>query len=309
MFSREYSVTTKYGYEKNMYSVYVNYAKYISKLNISIDTQEWRLKHIRGFLSYIKNKKIKDIEPIDVYDYFRNIENLSVKTKEHRAVCLRLFLNYLYENKYTKFSGYDVFPKIKCSKEASMPSHYTDKEIKLIVNSVNNKAKNGKRDLAIILLFAKFGLRPRDVRELEFKNISWSDNTLRIVQSKTSWINILPFDNDVRYALLDYIKNERPSSDLEYVFLKNTHENYNDHFYYNVINKYIKLSEVNINSRRHGPYIFRHSKAISLLKDGNGINTIASILGHSTTENAKVYLKLNYNDLKKTSLEVPIWNR
>ena len=256
MFSREYSVTTKYGYEKNIYSVYVNYAKYISKLNISIDTQEWRLKHIRGFLSYIKSKKIKDIEPMDVYDYFRSIENLSVKTKEHRAVCLRLFLNYLYENEYIKFSGYNVFPKIKCSKEASMPSYYTDKEIKLIVNSVNNKARNGKRDLAIILLFAKFGLRPRDVKELEFKNISWSDNTLRIVQSKTNWINILPFDNDVRYALLDYIKNERPLSDLEYVFLKNSYENYNDHFYYNVINKYIKLSKININSRRHGPYIF-----------------------------------------------------
>lgn len=308
MFSRKYNVTKKYGYKKEIYSVYIDYAKYISKINISVDTQEWRLKHIRGFLLFIKSKKIENIQPSNVYDYFRSIEHLSIKTREHRAVCLRLFLNYLYDNQYIKFNGREIFPKIKCSKETIVPSYYTDEEIKLIINSVNDQVPNGKRDLAIILLFAKFGLRPRDVKNLEFKNISWNDNTLKIVQSKTNWINILPIDNDVRYALLDYIKNERPISELDYIFLKNNYEKYNDHFYYNIVNKYIKLSGVNTLSRKQGPYIFRHSKAISLLKDGNGINTIANILGHSATDNAKAYLKLNYKDLKKTSLEVPTWN-
>lgn len=309
MFSQNYLVTKNYSYSKDIYSVYNQYAKYISKLGISYDTQKWRLKHIRGFLSYLDIHKIKpnNMTAIVIYNYLKSLDNLSIRTKEHRSVCIRLFLNFLYNKKISKIRGNDVLPKIKCFKETQIPSYYTDKEINTIINSVNNKAENGKRDLAIILLFARYGLRPRDVRNMRFKNICWEENKINIIQSKTNWINVLPMDNETRYALLDYLKNERPSSDLDYIFIKNKKEIYNDHFYYNIVDKYIKLSNVNINNRRHGPYIFRHSEAYSLMKEGNGINIVANILGHTTTNSAKAYLKLNYTELKKISLEVPAW--
>lgn len=309
MISQKYKVTKNYSYSKDIYNQYNKYSNYISKLNISNDTKLWRLKNIRGFLSYLdkENIKLNNITPLIAYKYFETLENFSVRTREHRGVCIRLFLNFLFDEKIINFTGNKIFPAIKSFKEAKLPSYYTDKEIKTIICSVENNAKNGKRDLAIMLLFARLGLRPRDVRELKFENISWQDNKLIITQSKTNCLNVLPIDNDIRYALLDYIKNERPRTNSKYIFIKENNTLYDDHFYYNLVNKYILKSKININNRRHGPYIFRHSQAYSLLKTGNSLNEVSNILGHRYTSSSKAYLKLNYKDLKKLSLEVPKW--
>lgn len=307
MYSQKIKVTNKYSYNKDTYLLYKNYEEYVSKLNLSEDTKNWRCKHIRNFLLYIDNNNIKlnNITSENVYDYMMTINNYAERTKEHRAVCVRLFLNYLYNNNFIKMSGNKVFPKIKCHKETTIPSYYTNEELNKIINSVNIRKSNGKRDLAILLLFLNFGLRPRDVRLLKIDNIYWAENKIKILQSKTNYINVLPFNSDIRYALLDYIKNERIDSSSNYLFINENGEIYNDHFFYNLVNHYLKLANIKINNRKHGTYLFRHSLAKETLDNGNGINAVANILGHSIINDAKYYTKIDINELKKISLEVP----
>lgn len=307
-YSQKYEVTKNYSYNVDIFNSYKKYEHYVSKLNISNDTKKWRLKHIRGFLYYLDTNHIKmqNIKLLDIYDYFETLETYSARTKEHRAICIRMFLNYMFKSKIINLNGNKVLPNIKCFKEATLPSYYSNEEIKKIIYSVKNKEINGKRDLAIILLFAKLGLRPRDVQYLKLENILWSDNKIMIIQSKTNWINVLPMDNDIRYALIDYIKNERPQVDSKYIFVKEDNTQFGDHFYYKLVNKYILKSKIEINNRRHGPYIFRHSQAYSLLETGNSLNEVSNLLGHRSTISSKAYLKLNYKDLKKISLEVPL---
>ncbi len=305
----DFFVTKNYSFKKDIYDIYQSYSKYVSKLSIANDTRDWRLKHIRGFLLFVSknNIKIKNIKPLNIYNYMMEIENKSLKTKEHRAVCIRLFIDYLYNEKIISYNGKSVFPIIKCYKESSMISTYNDEEITKVINAVDVKKKNGKRDLAIILLFARLGLRPRDVMNLKMDEISWKDNSVKIIQSKNNWINILPINNEIRYALLDYIKNERPSSKSVYVFLKDSDSIYGHHLFYNVVDKYFKKANINIKNKRHGPYALRHSIGTSLLKDNNSINNISNILGHQSTENSRAYLKVDINSLKKISLGVPKW--
>lgn len=307
MISQTYFVTKNYSYSKEIFTIYTSYSKYIKKLDISDDTQKWRLKHLRGFLKYLDDKKIsiENIVPTDVYNYILTLDGFSDRTIEHRTVCVRAFLNYLNERKKAKISGDDVLPKIKCKKESKVVNYYTDEEIAKIINKIDNKTDKGKRDLAIILLFAKLALRPRDVRDLKFENINWNENKIILTQSKTSWMLVLPIDNDIKYSLLDYIKNVRPKSELKNIFLKNEKEIFNDHFYYNVVDRAISNAGIELNGRKHGPYIFRHSCAKALLDDGNSINSISNVLGHTTTASTKVYLKIDFKELKKISLEVP----
>lgn len=307
MNSQKFYVTKTYSYSKDIYSSYISYVEYVSKLDLSNDTKDWRCKHIRGFLSFIndRNIKIKKITSENVYDYMLSINRFSDRTKEHRAVCIRLFLNYLKDNNIISISGNNVFPKIKCYKETAVPYYYTIDEINKIISCVNIKNSNGKRDLAILLIFAKLGIRPRDMRLLKLDDISWNENVFKILQSKTNYINILPFDTDIRYMLADYIKNERSSVESKYVFIDENGNCYNDHFYYNLINKYILKSGINVGDRKHGTYLFRHSLAKQILDNNNGINSVANILGHSTTKYAKYYTKIDFNELKKISLEVP----
>ena len=300
-------VTKNYSYSKKIYTIYNNYKMYISKLNLSTDTQEWRLKHIRDFLKVIdkSNIDLKKLTAEEVYDYIMSIQALSAKTREHRAVCIRMFLNYLSENNLIKIDGKKIFPKIKTIKESVIPSYYTNDEISKIIFSIKKRNKNYKRDLCILLLFSKLGLRTRDVRNIKLKNINWQTNEIQIVQSKTNWINVLPMDKDLRYAILDYLKNERPKIDTKYIFINESGNRYNDHKFYNIVSKYIKKSNINSSERRKGPHSMRHSLAKSVLDDNNGINTVSNLLGHTSTKSTKLYLKLKFKELKKISLEVP----
>lgn len=310
MFSQNnFFVTKNYKLKEDIYNEYVNYSNYVSKLLLTNNTLEWRLKHIRDFLHYLScnNIKLKDLKITNIYDYMQTLEKKSLKTREHRAVCIRLFLNYLYSKKITNFDGKDVFPKIKCYKESSTISYYSKDEIIALINSVDIKEKNGKRDFIILLLFSKLGLRLNDVRKLRLDEISWKDNTIKIVQSKNNWINVLPFDNDIRYALIEYIKYERSISNLPYVFLKDENSIYNYHLFYDVVNKYFIKAKIDTQNKRHGPHSLRHSLGTSLMNDNNSIYEISNILGHSCVEDTKPYIKTNINELKKISLEVPTW--
>ena len=309
MSQNKYYVTNKYSYTKRVYTIYNNYKWYLVKKNLSKETIDWRLKHIREFLRMLdeSNTSFKSISSENVYDYMMSIQNLSAKTREHRAVCIRLFLNYLSENGYSKINGNKVFPKIKTIKESTLPSYYTVDEISKMILSVDRNKKNGKRDLAILLLFSKLGLRTNDVRNIKFENILWNSNIIQIVQSKTNWLNTLPMDNSLRYALIDYLRNERPKIESEYIFINEHGEKYDYNTYYSIIEKYLLKGNINIAGRRKGPHSIRHSLAKTILDDNNGITIVSNLLGHTSTNSTKSYLKLDYKELKKISLEVPAW--
>lgn len=307
MSQKNFYVTKNYGYSKKIYTIYNNYKLYLSKLNLSVDTLDWRLKHIRGFLKELdtNNINLKRLTAEDVYDYIMSIQNLSAKTREHRAVCIRLFLDYLSECNLIKIDGKRIFPKIKTIKESKIPSYYTNDEISEIISLVEEE--KCQLDLCVMLIFVKLGFRTRDVRNLKFENINWQRNEIQIIQSKSNWLNILPIDEDLRYAILYYLKNERPNFDSKYIFINENGERYNDHKFYNIVSKYIKKSKIDISERRKGPHSLRHSRAKSTMDDDNGINVVSNLLGHTSTKSTKVYLKLNYKELKKISLEVPKW--
>lgn len=300
---------SKYTFTGNLYKKYRTYASYLNTLNITKDTKEWRLKHIRGFLYYLEenNIKLKNLKPQDVYNYMKSILNLKARTREHRAICIRFFLNWLNDNKIISYNGSTILPKIKCNKHENIVTYYSDEEITKILNSINAKEINGKRDLAILLLFGRFGLRQRDIMMLKLEDIKWNDNKIIIVQCKNKIINNYPMTEEIRYALLDYLKNERPESSLPYVFLKDSNNIYNDHFYYNLVNKYLKKANIVLTNKHHGTNIFRHSIATSIINDGYSIYVVSSILGHKNINEAMTYAKVDIKNLKKISLEVPLW--
>ena len=295
----------------NFSNEYLKYSKYLDTLNIKKETKEWRLKHIKGFDSYLYNNKLlySNLEPQHVYDYMNTISNLALRTKENRAICIRMFLNFLFKKKIIKFSGQQVFPTITSTKQSTLPSYYTDNEISLLLQSLNPKLKTYKRDLAILLIFTSYGLRLKDIKNLKFNNINWNENKIQIVQNKDDEINTFIMSEDIRYALLDYIKNERIKSDTEIIFLTIDGKQISDGGFYNIIDRTFKKANIDISWRHHGPHSLRHSLAISLLNQNVGINEIANILAHDNVETTFIYLKANFNELKKFALEVPSWKR
>ena len=90
-------------------------------------------------------------------------------------------------------------------------------------------------------------------------------NCINISQYKTNEPLVLPLFEDVGNAIIDYIKNGRPITDINTVFV--THRpsfqkfSANNHLY-GVFNKYIRKSGIVVTpEKNHGMHSLRHTLA------------------------------------------------
>ena len=141
---------------------------------------------------------------------------------------------------------------------------------------------------------------------MKFSNIDWDNNRIRLNQVKTKKLVELPLLREVGEAIVNYLY-VRPSSDLPFVFL-NEKPPYNGilpQTVSKVVSGIMVQSAVDIKSKRHGPHSMRHSLASRLLKKGNSLPLISEILGHSSTDSTKYYLRIDYDTLLTCSIPVP----
>lgn len=292
-------------YWKNLYDIYSNSLD----INLKKDTIDWRLKNIRGLLKYLSllNIDCNNLTPINVYDYLSSLESYSARTREHRAICVRFFLNFLNDNALINFNGVKILPRIHCNKEEKIITYYTSKEIKKLLSSIDINEINGKLNFSLLTFFIYYGIRLRDVINLKLEDINWNEETICFIQSKTNYITSLPLIDEVKYPMLDYLKNERIKTSSKYIFIRNNGLRINNYYVYYIINKYFKKANIDINNKKHGAHSLRHSLATNLINSNEDIYTISKILGHSNIDDTKIYSKLNYDKLKIVSLEVPTW--
>src|SRR5699024_2887465 len=80
------------------------------------------------------------------------------------------------------------------------------------------------RTRAIGTLLVYTGLRSVDIANLKLEDIDWENDTIKIIQSKTSNPLELPMEAMIGNALYSYIIHERPKSEQPFIFLKNKHD-------------------------------------------------------------------------------------
>ena len=218
---------------------------------------------------------------------------------------LRSFLVFLKDEQLIEFD-IRLITSIKPAMRRKVLPAYTHEEASAILTSVNRETGLGKRDYAILLLAKKTGIRTIDIANLRFDNLDWQNNTINIIQHKTGRALSLPLAPDVGNAIAEYILNDRPDIQSNYIFLKHKapyaklcERGSLGH----IVNKYMKLGEVD-NSGRKGFHSFRRSVATSMLETETPITTICQVLGQVKPDSIKPYLSLNDQKLRFCALDL-----
>lgn len=162
----------------------------------------------------------------------------------------------------------------------------------------------GLRDHAILQLLATYGLRSSEIRNLRIEDINWRAESIRIRHTKTQACSFLPLMAPVGEAVLAYLRAGRPATDAREVFIRTRAP-------------YLKLGMLASAVRRRlrdagvkppgksGPHIFRHARAVEMLRAAVPQKVIGDLLGHRSTESTAPYLKLATEDLRAIALDVP----
>lgn len=289
----------------------LEYKKHLLAKGQKKRTVETKLSRIRVFLRFLGFHGVRledvDFKIIEGFYLFLSTE-YATNARSNIQFSLRDYLSFIEKINTCKKGTSKLITTIYSNKHERLPSTYSITEINWILAAVDRTTKYGKRDYAILLLSAQLGIRSSDICSLKLCGMHLDERCITFQQEKTGRMENLPITELMAYALADYIKNARPTtvSDLLFVHMySNCESGYTGSNLYHIINKYMKEAGINTDGKRHGMHSLRHSLSSNLLKDGTPLPVISGILGHSSTEITMRYLWMNTEQLRKLSLEVP----
>ena len=263
-----------------------------------------RMHVLSRFLKYAQNQRCRGLADIDARIIYGGFEAESSKDEFRKTVVH--FLRYAYRQGLISMDISSFVPEL--SRHQPIPTVYSIEEINAILESIDRTKRLGKRNYAIIMIAARTGLRSCDIADLKFDNIDRKNKTLSLVQKKTGVYIEMPLLDEVIEAINDYVSNERPVSDLPNIFLclKNPKVDVLlPHTIYAIVSRTINKSRVDPAGRKRGAHALRSSLASHLLEEGNSYSVIQKVLGHSSPEAAKHYVKVELTRLRECALSVP----
>ena len=281
-------------------------------LGLSKSGERQYKRGLQHFFDYCEENNIDSIGAINLATILQYLNSLDVNKRlsVYTALwTLRGFMKYVYELGSTEVDYSKKIPKYKSVSQPQLPSTYTKEEIEKLTNSIDRSSPVGKRNYAIVVLASRLGMRASDIANLQFSHIDWNDNQLCIHQVKTGKVLTLPLLAEVGNAIIDYLKYGRPTSEEPYVFLT-ARPPYgafsNSNVVTHVVQRAFQKTDIDISKRRFGPHSLRHSLSVRLLEEKTTLPVISEVLGHSSTDTTRYYLRLDLTAMRQCMLEVPI---
>jgi len=290
-------------------NIHEAYGDSLSKRNLTPRTIYSKLQHARKFLNYIEGVGICDIKGVcveNIYGYLSTIK--ATQTKSGVKFFLREFLRFIVGGFGVDSALMNIFPVILENKKDTLPSVYSAEELGGALRSIDENSKCAKRDRAILLLAMQLGMRVGDIVELKHENIDWRLRKLTFTQQKTKREIVLPLPDECLFALLDYLKNERPQADSSHVFLT-SRAPYKPfavcNTYHGRISGCYERAGVDTKHKHRGLHSVRHSMAVNMLLTDTPYPVITGVLGHESSNTTKTYLRVDVERLRALCLEVP----
>jgi integrase/recombinase XerD len=241
---------------------------------------------------------------IDLYMDLR-APKLTRKSLKDVAERLRSLLRFLQRTGRTAIdlSPHVIGPLLYAYE--GVPSILERSQIAAVLESVRkDRTPIGLRDHAILQLLATYGLRSSEIRNLRLEDIDWRAESIRIRHTKTRACSFLPLMEPVGEAVLAYLRTGRPKTDVREIFIR-TRAPY----------RKLRILASAVTRRIHGagveppgkcgPHIFRHARAVEMLRASVPQKVIGDLLGHRSAASTAPYLKLATEDLRAIALDVP----
>ena len=223
------------------------------------------------------------------------------KTINLYAVSLRTFFRFAEDQGWcTPGIGAAIRPP-RVYLDEPVPSGLTRADIHRLLSTTETDQPGDKRDRAILMIFAAYGLRAGEVSRLTLDDLDWEKETLRVRSRKSGRTDLYPLSRGVAQAILRYLLEVRPSRPERTLFLTLSApiKPLSQGGMGTIVRS--RLDRLGIVAARRGPHALRHAAAQHLLDQGMSMKLIGDFLGHRNQSSTAVYAKVNLNGLREVA--------
>ena len=263
----------------------------------------------RGFLSQLRlrAKSVKQTRLSHVGLFVKNrATRVAKRTVAGTCSSLRAFLRFLQitGKLSADLASGVIAPRYRIDERPPRTLPWTD--VRKILRSIPQSQAPGKRDFAIVLLLATYGLGAAEFLALRLEDLDWRAGILRAHRPKTRVSIELPLLPAVAKALIAYLQRERPpAKSNQPLFLRKNmpYEPMTSSAIRFRIRHYARLA--GISAKVLGAHAFRHSHASRQVDAGANIKVVSDILGHRSSSSTSVYVRVALRRLRTVALPVP----
>jgi site-specific recombinase XerD len=223
----------------------------------------------------------------------RECERLSVASAGGKVGELRSLLRFLFVRGFTKLALAESVPSVAGWKDTEIPQLMPRSDVERLIACCDRCTLDGARDVAMLLLLARLGLRSVEVARLELSDLDWRAGEL-VVHGKGLREDRLPLLEDVGAALAEYL-TLRGQRDHRRVFLtlRAPTRPIRPDLVGDVVQRACKRAAV----RHVGAHRLRHALASEMLARGASLVDISQVLRHSDLSTTAIYAKVDLGRL------------
>jgi integrase/recombinase XerD len=219
---------------------------------------------------------------------------------------LRSLLRFLHVAGWVPVPLVRAVPAVASWRLSALPRALEPEQVARLLAACDRGTVLGRRNLAVLMLLSRLGLRCCEVAGLALDDIDWRAGELTI-RGKGSVTERLPLVHDVGEAMVSYLRDGRPRSACREVFLR-------------VRAPYCPLSRGSVNGvvrhacaraglERVGAHRLRHTVATELLRAGTPLAHISPVLRHASLETTAIYAKVDREGLRTLARPWPVAER
>lgn len=176
---------------------------------------------------------------------------------------------------------------------ASLPRALNAADLAAVLASCDDATAAGRRDLAVLLLAARLGLRAGEIVGLGLSDIDWINGEIRVT-GKGPRVDMLPLPHDVGAALAAYVRGGRPA--LAGVLLRRIGAPHGP-LAASTVSGIVYRACDRAGVAKVGAHRLRHTAASAMLQGGASLSEIAQVLRHRSPNTTAIYAKVDRRTL------------
>jgi integrase/recombinase XerD len=212
------------------------------------------------------------------------------------VTALRSFLGFLHLDGVMERSLVSAVPKVAHRRLVGLPKGLEPDQVQRLLAACDASTPLGCRDLSILTLLVRLGLRRGEVAGLRLDDIDWRAGMIN-VRGKGNCHEQMPLPSDVGLKLAEYLESARPANtQCRTVFVR--------HFAtYQALSATRVSTIVSDTARRAGlgrihAHRLRYTAATELLRVGASLPEIGQLLRHRRIETTAIYAKVDRDNLR-----------